>query len=133
VSNRGCGITPPSIQKISTSWRAAWKTLTTDGVAHQIEERRQLDPLGQRVDENGAVVAAARQRQLHQAELGVIGPLAQKLGIDGDIGLGRGLGAEGRKRVGRGNGLHPASLGGQFAACGSHIARPAERKARPDG
>ena len=47
-------------------------------VRHQVEERLQVDAVGERIDDNGLV----RARQLDHAEQRVIRRLAQKLGID---------------------------------------------------
>jgi hypothetical protein len=49
-------------------------------VAHQIEKRLQIDPRRERVDHHRFV----RTRKLRDAELRVIGRLAQEFGVDGD-------------------------------------------------
>ena len=65
VSKIGCGISPPRCQTISMSWRAAWKTLITLLVGHQLEERREVDARRQRIDDDGLV----RAGHLDDAEL----------------------------------------------------------------
>ena len=62
------------------SWRAAWNTFSTFSSAISVEERLQVDAVGQRVDHDSLV----RARHLHHAEQGIIGGLAQELGVDGD-------------------------------------------------
>ena len=49
-------------------------------VAHQFEERLEVDARGQRVDHDRFVGA----RHLHDAEQGIVGRLAQEFGVDGD-------------------------------------------------
>jgi hypothetical protein len=51
-------------------------------IRHQVEERLQVDALGQRIDDDGFVGAC----HLHDAEQRVIGRLPQEFGIDGDDG-----------------------------------------------
>ena len=54
-------------------------------VLHQLIERRKVETLGQRVDQNRVFLPLTRARQLHHAKLRPIGALAQKLGIDRDV------------------------------------------------
>jgi hypothetical protein len=49
-------------------------------VGHQVEERLEVDALGQRVDHDRFL----RARHLHHAEQGIVGRLAQEFGVDGD-------------------------------------------------
>ena len=56
-------------------------------VRHQREERREVDALGERIDDHRQV----RTGHLDQAEFGPEGRLADELGVDGDeIGAGKG-------------------------------------------
>ena len=75
-------------------------------VGEQLEERREVEIGAQRVDQHGALVTLARAGELNQAELRVIGALAQELGIDGDVGIVRGFGTEPGESVGRGDRRH---------------------------
>ena len=52
----------------------------TAGIGHQLEERRQVDALGQRIDQH----FDRRARHLDQAELRPEGRLAQEFGVDGN-------------------------------------------------
>ena len=81
-------------------------------VAEQLVERVEPEPVRQRVDQHRALVALARPGELHQAELGVVGALAQELGVDGDVRVGRRLGAEGGQRVGLGDQLQGGAPAG---------------------
>ena len=75
-------------------------------VAKQIIDRFQRHiPALNRVDQDRFAILA-RQRHLDQAELGPKGPLAQKLCINRDIGMGFGGSAEGGEICGRGDGAH---------------------------
>ena len=62
------------------SCRAAWNTLMTFSSAISAKNGREIDALGQRIDHHGLVGA----RHLGDAELRVIGGLAQEFGVDGD-------------------------------------------------
>jgi hypothetical protein len=55
-------------------------------MAEKVVKRRQRQALGQRIDQHRLAFLAG-QRHLDQAQLGIIGPLAQEFGVDGDIGL----------------------------------------------
>src|SRR5262245_5995092 len=77
VSNRGAGIIWASCQQISTSWRAAWNTFTTRGLANSSNSEARSMPR-QRVDDHRLVDAC----HLQHAEFGIIGALAQELGVD---------------------------------------------------
>jgi len=52
-------------------------------VRHQFVERRQIQILGKRIDDDGLV----RGRHLGDAEQGIVGGLTQKLGVDGNEGV----------------------------------------------
>ena len=66
---------------ISMSWRAAWNTLTTFGIGHQLEERRKVDVLGHRIDDDGHV----RSGHLDQAQLRPEGRFAEKFRVDRQV------------------------------------------------
>ena len=51
------------------------------GIRHELQERRQLDALGQGIDDGGLV----GPRDLDEAEPRPIGPFPHELGIDGDV------------------------------------------------
>ncbi len=68
-------------------------------VGQQVEEGREVDAGGERVNGRGVIGPC----HLDHAELRPIGPLAHELGVDGDeVGLGD-AGAKRRKLVGVGN------------------------------
>ena len=67
-------------QTISMSCRAAWKTLITLLVRHQVEQRGEIDAGGERVDDDGFV----GRGHLRHAEQRVIGGFAQEFGVDRD-------------------------------------------------
>ena len=76
------------------------------GRAKELVERLERQPLGQRIDEHGACSApVAGPGDLHEAQLRVVGPLAQELGVDGDVRAHRAARAEPRERVGIGDGV----------------------------
>ena len=54
-------------------------------VAHQFEERLQIDAGRERIDHHGLVGA----RHLRDAEQRIVGGLAQEFGVDGDEGMAR--------------------------------------------
>ena len=75
-------------------------------VAHQFEERLEVDTLCQRVDHDGFL----RARHLHDAEQGVVGRLPQEFGVDGDdLVLGQ-PGTGGREVGSGGNQIHEQSI-----------------------
>ena len=88
-------------------------------VAKEVIERlhRHLRPFD-RIHQN-RVAVFARQRHLDQAKLGPVGAFAQKLGVDGDIGMILGRSAKGGKVFGRGYGPH----GRPFTARGAGASR----------
>ncbi len=55
------------------------------GIFEQLIERIKRHPLGQRVDQDRVVFILTGHRNLHQTQLREVGPLAQKLGVDGDV------------------------------------------------
>jgi hypothetical protein len=71
-------------------------------VGQQFEERLKVDIRGQRVHHHGLV----RARHLRDAEQRVIGGFAQELGIDGDEGMPRHVGADPGEFRGGGDRLH---------------------------
>lgn len=71
-------------------------------VAHQRHEGGEVEAVGQRVDHHGLV----GRGHLDQAELRVIGRLAQELGVDGDEGMRGEAGAGGGQLVGRVDQVH---------------------------
>ena len=75
-------------------------------VGHQRQQRRQIDPFGQRVDRHRFL----RAGHLHDAEDRPIGALAHELGIDGSELRAFLPDAEGGKRVGVGDQLHRGGL-----------------------
>ena len=79
-------------------------------VAKEVIERlhRHLRPFD-RIHQN-RVAVFARQRHLDQAKLGPIGAFAQEFGVNRDIGLQFGGGAEGGEVFGRGDGTHGGLL-----------------------
>ena len=79
-------------------------------VAKKVIKGGKVDAIGQRVHQNGIAVVIAGAGKLDQAKLGVIGPLAQKLGIDGDEGVTGGGGAIVCQRSGRFDDLHQSLL-----------------------
>ena len=82
-------------------------------VRHQLEERRKVEPFGQRVDHHGLVGA----RHLRHAQDGKIGGLAQKLGVHGDEGVLRQPAAHGRQFLRGRDRLHPGLLTGVGQRC----------------
>ena len=62
------------------------------------------------------LVPLARQGELHQAQFGVIGPLPQEFGVDGDIGRLVGAGAERRELFGSGDRLHSGLSSGPWVS-----------------
>ena len=85
-------------------------------VGHQLEERGEVDAVGQRVDHDGLLGA----RQLCHAQQRVIGRLAKKFGIDGDGGVPAEPLAGGGQLWRLGNQLHGCSitqLAGLVAPC----------------
>ena len=79
-------------------------------VAEELVERVERQPVGQRVDQHRALVALAGPRELHEAELRIVGPLAQELGVDGDVGQPAASAQKRGERVGvgdRGDGRRP--------------------------
>ena len=85
------------------------KDLHHPPVAEELVERVERQPVGERVDQHGALVALAGPGELHQAELRVVGPLAQELGVDRHVGVARSFGTEPGQRVGLGDGRQPAA------------------------
>ena len=75
-------------------------------IGHQIEERREVDPLGQRIDDQFVGFA----RHLNNAELRIIGRFAQELGVDGDRGVGGKSFAGRRKLFGGCDQFHAISI-----------------------
>ena len=75
-------------------------------VAHQLEERLQVDAGGQRIDHDGLLGA----RHLHDAEQGIVGRLPQEFGIDGDDGVAGEAVAGGGQFRGGGNQIHEQSI-----------------------
>ena len=75
-------------------------------IRHQIIQRLQRNPTGQWVHQNSRFIARARHRELHKTQLGVIGPLSQKLRVNSHIGVGCGLVAKLRKLFGGGECSH---------------------------
>ena len=71
-------------------------------VGHERKKRRQVDVVGQRVDHHRLV----RARHLRDAEQRVIGGLAQELGVDGDEGVARHMGADLDEFRGGGDHVH---------------------------
>ena len=71
-------------------------------IAHQREKRRKVDARRERINQNVFLLA----RDLDQAELRIIGGLAQEFGVDGDIRMAGEAAACGRKRVGVGDHRH---------------------------
>ena len=76
------------------------------GIAEQLIDRLQRQPFDQRVDDGPGAVILARIGQLQQAQFGIIGPLAQKFGIDGDIGVLCRFGTKGSEGFRRRNDIH---------------------------
>ncbi len=75
-------------------------------VAHQVEERGEVDAFGEGVDHDGLLGA----RHLHHAEQGVVGGLAQEFGVHRDGGMFGEAVADGGK-LGRGrNQVHDAGI-----------------------
>ena len=75
-------------------------------VGHQLEERLEVDALGQRIDHDRFLGA----RHLHDAEQGIIGRLAQEFGIDGDDRVLGEAGANSGEFRGGGNQIHERSI-----------------------
>ncbi len=69
---------------------------------HQVEKGRKVDALGQRVDHHRLVVGS----DLRDAEQGIIGGFAQKLGVDGDEPMARHAGADVAEFFGGGDQVH---------------------------
>ena len=84
-------------------------------VAEELVERLERQLLRQRVDEHRPLVALARPRELHEAELRIVGPLAQELGVDRDVGVAGRLGAEAREGLGVHDDIQTAAPDGNFA------------------
>ncbi|MNJ40008.1 hypothetical protein D3C77_348920 [compost metagenome] len=76
-------------------------------VAQDVEEGRQIQPLGHRVDDGGV---RRRSRRLDQAQLGPVGGFPHEFRINGDVrGLGQTL-AEGDQRVIGGDWRHSDAI-----------------------
>ena len=75
------------------SWRAAWNTFSTAVSASRAPSGAEVDAGGEGIDHRDLVLAG----ELHDAELGPIGPLAHELGVDGDEALRTQAFAEGVK------------------------------------
>jgi len=90
------------------------KNLHHAGIAKQLVKRFQRKLFGQRVDQHRIVLRLARHSELNQAKLGVIGPLAQKFGVDGDVRVIGGAAAILGQRLGRGYGFHSGPCFVQF-------------------
>ena len=88
-------------------------------VAHQLVKRIECDVAREGIDQNRLAVLAG-QGHLDQAKLGIIGPFAQELGVDGDIGFGPRSVTEAGEVLGRGDGVHadPGALRGRPALIG---------------
>ena len=72
---------------------------------HQREERREIEPGGQRVDDDGFL----GRGHLRDAQQRVIGRLAQELGIDRDERMLRHPRANRREVIGGGDQIHRAA------------------------
>ena len=101
VSNSGVGTAPKRSTKISMSWRAAWNTFSTAGLASSSPSGVRSMPSACGVDHGDLVVAG----ELHDAELREVGAFAHELGIDGDERFGGEAAAERPERFGGGDQL----------------------------
>ena len=80
------------------------------GVAEKLVKRGKVNALGQRVHQDGGAIVLARHGKLDQAELGIIGTFAKKLGIDGHIIMAGRCHAEVCQFLGRGYRSHVTLL-----------------------
>ena len=75
-------------------------------VAEEIVERLERQVALDRIHENRVLVVRSGHGELHEAELRPVGPLAQELGVYGDVGMRPRPCAEGSEVLGRGDGDH---------------------------
>ncbi|CEG08234.1 hypothetical protein BN961_01648 [Afipia felis] len=80
-------------------------------VGHEIEERLEVDAFGKGIHDHCFVGAG----ELHHAEQGIVGRLAQKLSVDGDERVPGEPRADGGQLLGAGN---------QFHGCCINVPRP---------
>ena len=99
---KGAGLVPDDLDVLAGGVEHLQHLL----IAHQVEERLEVDAGGQRVDHDGLVGA----RHLHHAEQGVVGRLPQELGVDGDDRVFGEPGAGGGEVGGGGNQIHEQSI-----------------------
>jgi hypothetical protein len=96
-------------------------------IGHEVEQRLEVDALGERVDRRRLFGAA----DLHQAEDRPIGLVAHEFGVDRDECLGRQPVAERRERRGVGNDGHGRAIHANSAARKVALARHPMAKGGP--
>src|ERR1700675_3389330 len=101
-SKIGCGIFFAMFQTISMSWRAAWNTLTTFSSVISANRGARSMPGASA----STTTASSGLAILRHAEQGIIGGLAQELGVDGDEGMPRHARANLGQFLGGGDQIH---------------------------